>query len=100
MLAFAAISTVVVTVIDVSERGSLELGVFHGRTIAPGACGLLLYNSYSVRLTAILYELIQVPAKDSTEAVILEHCSRMKSPAGCRANIGLGGSEGCEPLRR
>jgi hypothetical protein len=38
-----------------NESGGLELGVFHLPKLALGRCGLLLYNSYSVRTRRVLY---------------------------------------------
>ena len=56
MFALAAIRTVIVRIIDVREGGSLQLGVFHERTLAPAGCGLLLYNSYSTAGKSVLYK--------------------------------------------
>jgi diphthamide biosynthesis methyltransferase len=55
VLALPAIRAVVVAVIDVCEGRGFELGVFHTATIAPVACGLLGYNSYSVGPITTLY---------------------------------------------
>jgi hypothetical protein len=55
MLAFSAIRAVVVAVIDVRKCRGFEPGVFHHSTIAPIACGFLLYNSYRVGLITTLY---------------------------------------------
>ena len=45
-----------VRIMDVGEGGGLELGVFHVPTVAPGDCGLLLYNSYSSMTAQTLYK--------------------------------------------
>ena len=45
--ALAAVRAEVVRVVDVSEGGGFELGIVHGATVPPVACGSLLYNSYS-----------------------------------------------------
>ena len=58
MAALTAIRTVIVRVIDMSERVAFEPGVFHVATITPRACGLLLYNSYSSTARPLLYGLI------------------------------------------
>ena len=55
MLALATVRAVEVRIIDVREGCSLKLGVFHQPTLAPGACGSLLYNSYSFRTERTLY---------------------------------------------
>ena len=47
MAAFATVRSVIVRLIDVSEAGVFELGIFHATTLQPPACGSLLYNSYS-----------------------------------------------------
>jgi hypothetical protein len=39
----------------VCEGCSLELGVLHMPTLTPVGCGLLLYNSYSLRTKRALY---------------------------------------------
>ena len=46
--AFAAISAVVVRIIDMSEAGGFQSGEFHRRSLPPQGCESLLYNSYSV----------------------------------------------------
>ena len=56
MLALAAVRAVEIRVVDVREGRGLELGVFHGPTVARGGCGLLLYKSYSLRAERLLYK--------------------------------------------
>jgi hypothetical protein len=39
MLALAAVSTVIVVLIDMSETGGFQFGVFHPATVPPFDCG-------------------------------------------------------------
>jgi hypothetical protein len=52
----AAVCAVEISIVDVCEGGGLEFGVFHGPTLPPAGCGLLLYKSYSLGTERILYK--------------------------------------------
>jgi hypothetical protein len=56
VLALAAVCAVEISIVDVCEGGGLEFGVFHGPTLPPAGCGLLLYKSYSLGTERILYK--------------------------------------------
>lgn len=64
VFAFAAARTVEVGIVDVREGCSLELGVFHVRTLACKLCGLLLYNSYSIGSECALYSYMKADAAE------------------------------------
>ena len=56
VFALSAVGAVEIRIVNVCESRRLELGVFHRPTVAPIRCGLLLYNSYSVRSSRTLYD--------------------------------------------
>jgi hypothetical protein len=56
VLALSAVGTVEVRMTDVRESCSLKLGKLHLPTLAPGACGSLLYNSYSLNRKRTPYD--------------------------------------------
>ena len=47
-LALAAVCAVEIRVVDVCKGRGLELGVFHGLTVARVGCGMLLCKSYNL----------------------------------------------------
>ena len=49
VLALAAVRAIEIRIVDVREGCGLELGVFHGLTVARVGCGVLLCKSYSLK---------------------------------------------------